>query len=77
MKIPEFRYFRPASVTWWSGALSIALGVAAILLPESGAVSQLGQVVAVLTGGGDASPAGLIALGAGLIGLRDALARGA
>ena len=36
----------------------------------------MARLIALFAGAGDASPAGLIALGLGLIGLRDRLERG-
>jgi len=70
----NFRYFRPTSLTWWAGLLSIALG--GMVMAGAGAwASELGRVVTILAGGQDASPAALIVLGAGLIGIRDKLQR--
>lgn len=75
------RYFRPKSFTWWVGVLAIALGVLLTtglpphLVAENGLVLVLAKVLAALGGGGDSSPAGLIFLGAGMIGIRDKLER--
>lgn len=69
------RYFRPHSLTWWSGVFVLVIGLAALAMPESYQVSQIGALVALLAGGADASPAALIALGLGLIGIRDVIER--
>ncbi|SNT36785.1 hypothetical protein [Antarctobacter heliothermus] len=70
------RYIRPNSLTWWAGMLAVLTGAAATALPATGAFSELARLVALLAGSGDASPAGLIFLGLGLIGLRDRIERG-
>ena len=70
------RYVRPTSLTWWAGLLAMLTGIAAIILPMAGPLAELAQLVALLTGSGDASPAGLMFLGLGLIGLRDRIERG-
>ncbi len=69
------RYIHPKSLTWWAGVLSVATGMGAIAMPDAYALSQIGQLVGILAGGSDNSPAGLIALGLGLIGIRDKLER--
>jgi drug/metabolite transporter (DMT)-like permease len=69
-----FRYFRPVSLTWWSGALMIIIGVLMILNPDSNKASAIAEVLAAFSGG-DSSPASLIFLGSGLIGLGDKFAR--
>ena len=51
-------------------------GIAAVALPTTGALGELSRLVALLAGSGDASPADLIFLGLGLIGLRDRIERG-
>ena len=70
------RYIRPNSLTWWAGLLAMFTGLAAVALPATGALGELSRLVALLAGTGDASPAGLIFLGLGLIGLRDRIERG-
>ncbi|UXU75555.1 MULTISPECIES: hypothetical protein [unclassified Paracoccus (in: a-proteobacteria)] len=70
------RYVRPNSLTWWAGMLAFATGAASLALPATGLLSELSRLIALLAGSGDASPVGLIALGLGLIGLRDRLERG-
>lgn len=69
-------YLQPTSLTWWAGVLACATGIGAMLLPGYGALPHLAQFVALLAGSGDASPAGLVFLGLGLIGLRARLERG-
>ena len=70
------RYIRHTSLTWWAGLLAMLTGLASIALPATGPLAELSRLVALLAGSGDASPAGLIFLGLGLIGLRDRLERG-
>ncbi|WP_149589989.1 hypothetical protein [Tabrizicola flagellatus] len=70
------RYIRPTSLTWWAGLLAFATGAASLALPATGTLADLARLVATLAGSGDASPAALIALGLGLIGLRDRIERG-
>ncbi|NEX48704.1 hypothetical protein [Pseudotabrizicola algicola] len=69
-------YIRPRSLTWWAGLMAVATGTANLALPASGPPAELARLVTLLSGSGDASPAALIALGLGLIGLRDRLERG-
>ena len=70
------RYIRPPSLTWWGGLLSFATGAASLVVPVTGPLADLARLITLLSGSGDASPAALIALGLGLIGLRDRLERG-
>ena len=70
------RYVRPKSLTWWAGLLAMLTGIASLVLPTSGSFAELSRLVALLAGSGDASPAGLMFLGLGLIGLRDRIERG-
>ena len=70
------RYIRPNSLTWWAGLLSTATGTGALVLPDHGSLSDLAQLIAMISGTGDTSPAALIFLGLGLIGLRDRIERG-
>ncbi|WP_149139761.1 hypothetical protein [Gemmobacter caeruleus] len=70
------RYIRPTSLTWWAGLLAFATGAASLALPAAGPLADLARLITLLSGSGDASPAALIALGLGLIGLRDRLERG-
>lgn len=69
------RYLRPLSLTWWAGVLALGTGVGMLVLPEDGDLAELARLVGILAGSPDASPGGLIALGLGLIGLRDAVER--
>jgi hypothetical protein len=70
------RYIRPNSLTWWAGLFALLTGIATITLPATGPLGELARLVALLAGSGDASPAALIFLGLGLIGLRDRIERG-
>ena len=54
----------------------MATGVASVALPRSDALGELARLISMLAGGADTSPAGLIFLGLGLIGLRDRVERG-
>lgn len=69
------RYVRPNSLTWWAGLLAMFTGIASRALPATGSLGELSRFVALLAGSGDASPAGLMFLGLGLIGLRDRVPR--
>lgn len=69
------RYIRPNSLTWWTGIVSILTGAALMAIPDSYALGQFGALLSMLSGGGDASPAMLIYLGLGMIGLRDVIER--
>jgi hypothetical protein len=70
------RYIRPTSLTWWAGLFAVATGVALLVMPVTRPLGEVARIVVMLAGSGDTSPAGLIALGLGLIGLRDRLERG-
>ena len=69
------RYIKPKSLSWWSGAGLVALGLAAMFVPDSYALTQLGTTITLLSGGTDASPGVMLATGLGIIGLRDKLER--
>jgi drug/metabolite transporter (DMT)-like permease len=72
MRLPS--YIRPMSLTWWSGVFAFAVGV--LVMVDAGSwAGDLGQLVAILSGGSDASPAALMALGLGLVGVRAKLER--
>lgn len=68
-------YFRPASLTWWSGVLAVLTGIAAMVMPDSYGVTEFGRLLAMFAGSADASPASLVFLGLGLIGVRAKLER--
>lgn len=70
----NYRYFRPHSLTWWAGAVSILVGVMQLFGVGSW-VNEIGYIIAILAGGQDASPAASLVLGFGLIGIRDRLER--
>ena len=63
-------YFKPKSITWWSGVSSIGLGVSKIAGFQHDFIGIVGDILSQLAGGNDTSPAGLIVLGFGLIGIR-------
>ena len=67
------KYIRPKSLTWWAGLFTFLVGVAALVMPDSYQVTQIGALLSMLAGGADASPAGLMGIGLGLIGLRSAI----
>lgn len=69
-------YFNPGSLSWWSGIVAIILGTVSAFGFDHPAIGEFGRVIAALTGGTDASPAGLILLGTGIIGIRAKLSRG-
>lgn len=68
-------YFRPSSLTWWAGVMAVLTGAAIMAMPESFALTEIGRLLAMFTGSADASPAALIYLGFGLIGIRAKLER--
>lgn len=68
------RYIRPQSLTWWAGVFSIAVGIA--MMAGAGRwTNELGVLIAMLSGEGNSSPAAMMGLGFGLIGIRDKLSR--
>lgn len=83
-----WRYFRPLSLAWWGGAILIATGIMqamnwppVLVVAADGETSILDKITVVilaLTGGdgaGVTTPAALIGIGAGIIGVRDAQQR--
>lgn len=70
-------YIRLTSLTFWAGVLSIGVGILGLMRPELPHLPEIIRILAVELGADSASPAGLIALGLGLIGLRKAVAEGA
>jgi len=69
------RYIRPLSLTWWAGVAAIATGSSVMVVPDSFALTEFGRLLAMFAGSADASPAALIFLGTGLIGLGDKFER--
>ena len=68
------RYIRPRSMTWWAGVFSVAIGIA--MMAGAGRwTNELGVLIAMLSGEGNSSPAAMMGLGFGLIGIRDKLSR--
>ena len=74
--MPDIRYLRTKSLTWWVGVASMALGIAQIAGLNDPKFGEVAKVITSLAGGYDSSAAGLIVLGAGLVGIRDKLERG-
>ena len=70
------KYIRPDSLTWWAGVFAYLVGLVSLFMPDNYQASELGRLAMMLAGGDDASPAGLMALGLGLIGIRAAIAQG-
>jgi hypothetical protein len=70
-------YLRLKSVTWWAGVASILLGLASMYFDGAppAALEEVARVIAMLHGHGDASPAAMIVMGFGLIGIRAKLER--
>jgi hypothetical protein len=71
----RIRYLQAHSLTWWAGVLSVGIGGAGIAGLDHPAYGQIATVISTMLGGTDASPASLIVLGFGLIGIRDKLSR--
>lgn len=67
-------YFKPKSLTWWSGLVSILLGLF-MMANQSYQLGEVAKVIVALLGGGEASPSGMIILGSGLIGIRAKMER--
>lgn len=63
------KYFKPWSLTWWSGAIPFLIGLFIVMAP----VHQMFEWVEVIRAFiGDADPITLMGLGGGLVGLRAA-----
>jgi hypothetical protein len=66
-------YIHAKSLTWWTGFSSILLGISQ-WITDNPILHSLSEVVNTVGGGvGMASPASLIVLGLGLIGIRSKL----
>lgn len=61
------KYFKPGSVTWWTGFVALVAGTIVALGPE---VEQLRPAANVLSAMTEMPPAVMISFGLGLIGLR-------
>jgi hypothetical protein len=72
-------YFQPRSLTWWAGVGAVTIGLADAVLPltapEAGPLVRVAAEVVGALAGTESSPAALILLGLGLIGLRAKLER--
>ena len=64
------KYFKPRSVTWWTGAANLSAGIFLASEPVHG-FEQWAEAVRLAFGGASASV--LITAGLGLIGLRGAV----
>lgn len=64
------KYFKPKSVTWWTGIACVAGGFVSAAGPEiGGPIQSASNVILSVSGVG---PAAMFAAGLGLIGLRGA-----
>jgi len=68
--MPERKYFKPRSVTWWASVAPIAAGLFLAFEPVHGMSAWAASVSAAF---GDAAPVVLINAGLAGIGLRGAL----
>jgi hypothetical protein len=68
------KYIHPKSLTWWAGVVSVLLGLV-MISSDASEWRELARVISILTGSQDASPASIIVVGLGLIGIRDKLER--
>ncbi|MCA8880359.1 MAG: hypothetical protein KDA73_10495 [Rhodobacteraceae bacterium] len=66
-------YVQPKSMTFWSGALAIGLGVLGIVKPEIPHLPELSRILADTLGASNGAPAVLITTGFGMIGMRRAI----
>jgi len=65
------KYYKPNSLTWWTGVLQIAVGMALAVSANVGALEPLRGALTDLTGG--VTPYQYMMMGLGLVGLRGAL----
>jgi hypothetical protein len=63
-------YMNPKSLTFWAGAAAVGLGVMQIIGIQHEQIPILSGIILAFAGGADSSPAGLITLGLGLLGVR-------
>ena len=68
------RYLRPKSLTWWSSVASLTIGLTSLLC-ETCKLWEVSELIAMLNGSYDSSPASLIILGLIGIGLNDKFER--
>ena len=61
------KYFKPTSITWWTGFVALSAGTIVAL---GGEVEALRPTANVLSAMADMPPAVMISFGLGLIGLR-------
>lgn len=65
------KYLKPKSLTWWTGAVSLAAGVVVAASGSFGVLTPLGGFIDALTG--NMAPSAMITYGLTVIGLRGAL----
>lgn len=65
------KYLKPTSVTWWSGVALVLMGLT-LGVHDGYGIGPFGDTLRAWVG--DLGPSALMAQGAGLIGLRGALA---
>lgn len=71
INLPEYKYFKPTSLTWWSGAILVASGLLRIWGIEVPVLSDtLRPILDVFYKNSD--PGTMISVGLGIIGLRAA-----
>lgn len=70
-------YVNLKSLSWWGGALMVAMGIAMAIGYDKFGVSDFSVVLASLMGSTETSPAELILFGLSVIGLRGKLERSA
>lgn len=61
------KYFKPRSVTWWTGSVAVMAGTVVALGSEVEPLQPAANVLIAMT---EVSPAVMISFGLGLIGLR-------
>lgn len=65
------KYYKPHSMTWWTGVAQVAVGAALAVSANVIALSAFNGVLVDLTGG--VTPYQYMMMGLGLIGLRGAM----
>lgn len=61
------KYFKPKSLTWWTGFIALLTGVIVAIGSEVQVLAPTANVLKAMT---DISPAAMISFGLGIIGLR-------
>lgn len=68
------KYFKPRSLTWWAGFIPLSAGAIQIVGTDIETIMPALNLISAIYGG--ASPAALINIGIGAIGLRGAIGNG-